>query len=480
MVETRFRSKIHQREWSELSAAERCRVVGRTRREIAERVDEFVACMRSAQRVDDEETISAEIIPLCEGLRWLESNGPRVLTGRRLGWWGRPMWLWGVRSRVERIPRGDILVLGTWNYPLLLPGIQCAQGLAAGNRLHWKPAPGTEKITQMLADCFYTSGVPRSALSVLDSSVSAASDAMERGVDFVVLTGSNSTGRKVAAKAAERVVPCLLELSGCDACIVLQGADMQRVVAALRFGLMLNSGATCIGPRRILVQRSQRESLEELLGNELGQWGEVQIHPAARNGIIQEVNAALRDGACDLAGTWNEQNFREQGIMRPLVLSRVTRDQSIAHADLFGPLAMLMEVEDETEAIELVNDCRYGLAASLFGPHWEAERIAKQLRVGTVIINDIIVPTADPRLPFGGVRQSGYGVSRGPEGLLEMTQPRVVCVRRGGMTPHLEPKMAGTTDILLGVLALNHSSRLTARMAGLRRLWNGVRLSRKK
>jgi aldehyde dehydrogenase (NAD+) len=331
----------------------------------------------------------------------------------------------------------------------------------------------------MLADCFYTSGVPKSALCVLDSSIAAAKDAMERGVDFVVLTGSNSTGRKIAAKAAEKVVPCVLELSGCDACIVLPGADLQRVVAALRFGLMLNSGATCIGPRRILVQRGQLEPLEELLKSELGHWGEVQIHPAAQNAIIEEVEAAIREGACDLVGTWNERLLRQQGTMRPLVLSRVTREQSIARADLFGPLAMLMEVEDETEAIELVNDCPYGLAASLFGPHWEAERIAKQLRVGTVVINDLIVPTADPRLPFGGTRQSGYGVSRGPEGLLEMTQPRVVCVRRGGIAPHLEPKMTGTTDILLGALALNHGSCWTARMAGLRRLWNGVRLSRK-
>ena len=164
--------------------------------------------------------------------------------------------------------------------------------------------------------------------------------------------------------------------------------------------------------------------------------------------------------------------------MRPTVLSGVRADDRIANADIFAPIASLIEYDELDEAIVAINRCRYGLAASVFGPLKEAQSAAEQLEVGSVLINDLIAPTADPRLPFGGRRSSGFGTTRGVEGLLEMTVPKVTSVRRRGPMPHLRPAKPADVDILTGALQYQHGSGIRNRIAGLRRLFKGVKLSK--
>ncbi len=469
--------------WNLASHRERCRIVAQTAREIAAAADALVHACRSDQRTDDVETIAGELVPLADALRWIGKRGASVLAPRRLPLWGRPLWLWGVRSQVQRDPLGKVLILGTWNYPLLLSGTQIAQALAAGNTVLLKPALGSEAASGELVDCFYRAGVPRDCLTLLDSSTDAATRAMDEGVDLVVLTGGAATGRKVLARAAQSLTPCLMELSGCDAVVVLDGADLDLLARAIRFGLSFNAGATCIGPRRLIVDATQADTI---LNDILRPWRTDQaptmiVHAAVRASLAELLERSIAGGARDVLGRFDASELRSTGRMRPLVLDGISSTDEVANSDLFAPVLSVIRVraidsaEGHLAVTQMVNECPYRLAASVFGRSAAARRFASRLQVGSVVINDLIAPTADPRLPFGGRGNSGFGVTRGPEGLLAMTAARTVSERRSRLAPHLSQRRPADAETLLGSLQIIHSGSLSRRLAGLRRLITAVK-----
>ena len=166
------------------------------------------------------------MLPLAAACRFVERNLARVLAPRRRRRSDRPAWLAGIDAEVRRDPWGVVLVLGAWNYPLFLPGVQSMQALAAGNAVLLKTASGAEKCAAALVALFVEAGAPSGLISVLDASEEAGRAAIECGVDHIVLTGATATGRAVLQAAAAATIPCTLELSGCDAAFVLPGADL--------------------------------------------------------------------------------------------------------------------------------------------------------------------------------------------------------------------------------------------------------------
>lgn len=475
-------------EWSKLSTRRRCAIVGGVAAEIAGSADRLVALCRSDQRQDDAETVASELLPLAASLRFVGRHGPRILRPRRLGWVGRPGWLWGVRHEVRRVPWGRVLILGTWNYPLLLPGVQTAQALAAGNDVWLKPAAGTEAAAACMAERFYAAGVPRSTLRLLDSDPRSAIDAIDGGVELVVLTGAAATGRKVMTQAASTLTPVIMELSGCDAVIALGSADPERVAAAIDFGLHFNAGATCIGPRRLIAEPDVADAvlaaldrkLDRKLDRRLSSRPTHRVHAAARESASQMIDKALATGAVDRRGRYDGTELRDTGLTEAIVLDRVPEHAEIGACDLFAPVLSVHRVDSIDSAAGLVNRSPYRLAASVFGEPNAARRVADALAVGTVTVNDLIVPTADPRVPFGGRGESGFGVTRGPEGLLAMTAVKVVGERRGRFAPHLSASDDSDVAILRGYLTFRYAASFAGRMSGLRQMIAGVKTSRRK
>ncbi len=465
----------HSSDWESRPLRKRCRVVGGVAAEIAARAEQLTELSSTAQRRDPVETITAELMPTCSALRFIGRKGSGVLRTRAYNALGRPVWLWGVRSRVYRKPRGKVLVLGTWNYPIFLPGVQAAQALAAGNTVLLKPAAGCEKVTSCLVDAFHEAGVPASALQMLPSEAESAIQAIDDGVDLIVLTGASETGRKVLRQAAETVTPAIMELSGCDAVIVLPGADIARVADCIVFGLLFNAGATCIAPRRIIAETREANLLQKALSERLKQAGEVTVHTAARAEAVRLVSGAISSGAIDVLGRFDGSQLLQCGTMSPVLLDRVSQDDEIAAADLFAPVTGILRVSSIDEAVEIVNRCPYRLAASVFGPGRLAESVAVQLDVGTVCVNDLIVPTADPRLTFGGRGESGFGVTRGEDGLLAMSVPVTISRRHGKFAPHLQPRQSTDAQTLLGALQLIHAGTLTERFSGLKNMIAAVK-----
>ena len=383
--------------WSARPVAERLRTLRALRHRIAERCEELVrACGRDAAEV-----LSSEVVPLADACRFLEREAPRWLAPRRLGAEGRPAWLRGVEVELRREPFGLVLVIAPSNYPLFLPGVQTLQALAAGNAVLWKPGRGGLPVARAFAGLALEAGLDPRLLTVLPEAPEAARAAIAAGVDKVLLTGSSATGREVLGELATRLIPATVELSGHDALFVLPGADLDRVARAIRFGLELNGGSTCIAPRRVFVPHHLAAGLESRL------------------------------------------------------------------AELAAPAISLTAVADMEQALAEAARCPYALGASVFGPEAAARELALRVRAGVVVVNDVIVPTADPRLPFGGRGESGFGVTRGAAGLLELTVIKAVAVRRGRRLPHLDQRQPGDGDLFRAWLAASHAGTLRRRLQGI-------------
>lgn len=386
------------------------------------------------------ELISSEVIPLLDNVNFLRRSAAGILRPRKLGHRGQPVWLYGVDSVVYREPLGRVLILGPGNYPFFLPMVQGLYAWAAGNCVWLKSAPGSFPLHDRLRDLFLSIGGPPEAFRLLGEEISSYPWALSQGVDKVILVGSAATGESVLAQAGKALVPAVAELSGWDAVFVHPEAELEKVASAVAFGLALNGGRTCVAPRRIFF-RGEVARFEELLEQALS----VRPKVALTEDEHRLVEGAVASGCRALGGPDG-----------PVILSRVRRDHKLLREAHFGALAVLHVVESDQEALELARTCRHALGASLFGPLEWAESLAHQVPGQMVGINDLIVPSVDPRLPFGGSGRSGFGHMRGREGLLEMTATRVVSLRRGGSTDHLRPPSAIDDPLLERFLLMAH------------------------
>lgn len=429
--------------------ATRLAIIRRLRQRIAE---EALTLAVDVERRELAETLTAEVLPLADACKFLERRAVSLLSPRTLRG-GRPAWLTGTRLEVLREPLGVVLILAPSNYPLFLPGVQLLQALAAGNAVLVKPAPGCSAPMRRLAAWLGEAGLPPGSLTLLGEDPGNGEAAIDAGVDKVLLTGSVDTGRAVLARLAGSVTPAALELSGCDAVFVREDADLELAARSIAFALRLNGGATCIGPRRIFVQRSRHPALVERLAGELRGAPAVRLEPALRTRIERLLDDAEDAGARVIHG-----GFDNTGAMVPALIDEVPAGSALLCADVMAPLVSVVAVQGDEQALERAADCPFALGATVFGGEAGARALASRIRAGVVVINDAVVPTADPRLPFGGRGHSGYGVTRGAEGLLELTRIKGVTTRRGRGRPHLDPPVGDERELFSAYARAAHGS----------------------
>ena len=413
------------------------------------------------------DTLVAEVLPLAEACRFLEREASFVLRTRREGTGARPFWLRSVDVEIERAPLGVVLLIGPGNYPLFLPGAQALQALAAGNAVLWKPAPAGVACAHALRVMLIASGMPPDLLTILDPAPAAAMAAIEAGVEKVFLTGSAATGEAVLHALAATGTPSVMELSGCDAVFVLEGAELTRVVDALVFGLCFNGSATCMAPRRVFVAAAVADRLGGILRTRLDWTGPVPVSPQTRERLRDLVAEASFHGARTLLDGLDAACEQEDSVFATL-LADVTPEMRIAQSDLFAPVLSLLPFRTVQQAAGMYEQCPYALTAAIFGPEREARLLAKTLTAGTVLLNDLIVSTADPRVPFSGRKRSGFGATRGREGLLEMTAPRAIVRRRGKSRVPYQPTTEAHGELFAGYVQAAHGQGWRNRLDGLR------------
>ncbi len=242
--------------------------------------------------------------------------------------------------------------------------------------------------------------------------------------DKVLFTGSATVGERILFQLAPHLIPATMELSGCDAVIVRADADLALVAQALKFSLALNGGATCMAPKRVCVAAARATELEGRLAEAFRPTtATLPLSPALK----ATFDDLLAHGAHFIAGSL----VGDHTVRVPAVLGGVSPAAKFLREDIFAPILAVVTVADDHEAVLRTNDCPFALGVSVFSQDETAARdLAARVAAGVVTINDLLLPTADARLPFGGRHQSGFGSTRGAEGLLELTVPKVVTISR--------------------------------------------------
>ena len=493
-------ARAAQARWAATPLSERLARVRELRRLIAEHAPLLAEASASARQRPALESLTAEVLPLAEACRFLERDAAKLLAPRRLGSRGLPLWLAGVRSEVRREPCGVVLIIGPGNYPLLLPGVQLIQALVAGNAVLLKPGVGGSFAARALIETIHLAGFDSHLVALLPESTEAARSAIEARPDKVLFTGSAATGEKILAQLAPHLIPATMELSGCDAVIVRADADLDLVVKALTFGLTLNNGATCMAPKRVFVHRSIATELEGRLARAFSSDlslapGFSPVIPRAKAKTVSTVSSERREAAeaagefCGALNTGlkpgaNETQLRslldeavahgahfiaggradDGSIQTPVILAGVSPSAQLLREDIFTPVLALVTVSADADAIFRTNDCPYALGASIFTRDESTARsIAASINAGVVSINDLIIPTADARVPFGGRHRSGFGVTRGAEGLLELTTLKVVTVSRSKFRPAFDPSHPKDEAMFQAYLGVTHGRGLLQR-----------------
>jgi succinate-semialdehyde dehydrogenase / glutarate-semialdehyde dehydrogenase len=342
------------------------------------------------------------------------------------------------RSYVAFQPLGVILAVMPWNYPFWQVFRFAAPALMAGNSAVLKHASNVTGCALAVEDIFRVSGFPEHLFQCLRIPSEAVSAAIEHpSVRAVTLTGSTRAGRAVASKAGQMLKKTVLELGGSDPYVILEDADLEKTVEACVASRLLNSGQSCIAAKRFIVPESVRERFEQRLVELMGskQMGDplderTEIGPLARSDLRDALHGQVRDsiarGAkCLLGGVIPDG---PGAYYPPTVLSGVGKGMPAYEEETFGPVASVITVRDESEAIRVANDSSFGLGAAVFSrDDHHAEWLAlSALEAGNCFVNAFV--KSDPRLPFGGVKESGYGRELGIYGIREFVNIKTVYV----------------------------------------------------
>ncbi|MHA2175682.1 MAG: NAD-dependent succinate-semialdehyde dehydrogenase [Candidatus Hodarchaeales archaeon] len=342
------------------------------------------------------------------------------------------------KSFVSYQPLGVILAVMPWNFPFWQVIRFAAPTLMAGNTGVLKHASNVPGSALAIEEVFHKAGFPKNVFRTLLIGSRQVANAIENPiVKAVTLTGSGSAGKAVASKAGEMLKPSLLELGGSDPYIILEDADIEEAVLTCVASRLINSGQSCIAAKRFIVVASQQKKFEELytynmknrkMGDPLRE--DVSVGPQARQDLRdelhQQVEKSVSQGARVLLG--GEIPEGEGAFYPPTVLTDVKKGMPAYDEELFGPVAAIIPVKNEKEAIKVANDTIFGLGAAVFTADLEkGERIATQeIEAGACFVNAYV--RSDPRLPFGGVKESGYGRELSYYGIREFVNVKTIYI----------------------------------------------------
>ncbi len=341
-------------------------------------------------------------------------------------------------SYVSYQPLGIILAVMPWNFPFWQVFRFAAPALMAGNVGLLKHASNVPQCALAIADIIHEAGVPEGAFQTLLINASQVADIMKDDrVKAATLTGSEPAGASLASIAGSQIKKTVLELGGSDPFIVLETADLDKAVATGVQARMLNNGQSCIAAKRFIVAESISDRFTEKLiakfaelkvGDPMAE--DTDIGPLATEQILTDletqVENAVQQGAKVLIGG-KAISDRSGNYYPPTILTNIDLTSPTSKEEFFGPVAMLFTVKDLDQAIAIANDIPFGLGASGWtNDKEEQQKLINAIEAGAVFINSLV--KSDPRLPFGGIKRSGYGRELGVEGIREFVNQKTVWV----------------------------------------------------
>jgi succinate-semialdehyde dehydrogenase/glutarate-semialdehyde dehydrogenase len=335
-------------------------------------------------------------------------------------------------------PLGTVLAVMPWNFPFWQVFRFAAPSLMAGNAVLLKHASNVPQCALAIEKIFLEAGFPEGVFqTLLIGSDKVASLIADDRIAAVTVTGSQETGRAVAEAAAKALKKAVLELGGSDPFIVLPSADLDMAAHVGAEARMINSGQSCIAAKRFIVAESVADEFERKFTDKVRSLRagdpmdpHTQIGPLATADLLSklegQVTRSIELGAKALVG--GRKTGGEGYFFEPTVLTSIPQQSPARTEEIFGPVASLFRARDDDHALEIANETRFGLGASVWTKN-AAERdfFSRELESGSVFVNQMVA--SDPRIPFGGIKESGHGRELGRMGLLEFVNVKSVVVR---------------------------------------------------
>jgi succinate-semialdehyde dehydrogenase/glutarate-semialdehyde dehydrogenase/succinyl-CoA reductase len=324
-------------------------------------------------------------------------------------------------------PLGVIGSIMPWNFPYWQALRFAAPSLMIGNTIVLKPASATMQCGLEIEAAFNRIGLPDGVFQTVVGDSSVAESLIDSNVNAVTFTGSIPVGSKVAQRATSQIKKCVLELGGSDPFIVCEDADIDKAVNGAVKGRFINCGQSCIASKRFfIVKNIADEFIEKFVqkaerlrvGDPLSE--NTDMGPLVNVNGLKNIDAVVKESEKDGAEvlTGGEQINSKGFFYKPTIITKVSPKMRIAQEETFGPVAPITVVENEIEAMNLANDSQYGLGASIWTQNLEkADKYSKIVEAGVVSVNNVVA--SDPRVPFGGVKKSGFGRELSRYGMLE-------------------------------------------------------------
>lgn len=470
-------ARLAQAAFAREPLAARSRLLARVVHALVEDADAVARSISAETGKPLAEAYAHELVVSVDACRWHAEQLGHVLREERLGF--PQLVLRQKRGTIRYEPLGVVAIVTPWNFPLAIPLRQVAAAVAAGNAAIVKPSELTPLTGAWVEELFRRAGAPAGLVRV----VQGAGDVGEalvrhRGIGGVIFTGSAAVGRAVAQTAAERLCPTVLELGGKDAMLVLDDADLERAVEGALWGVFTNCGQACAGIERIalppglhdgFVDRLAARARDLRIGHGLD--AEVELgplvseeHRARFEGLVAD---AAEHGARVVVGGGRPVTDLPGWFVEPTLLAGEPDDARLAGEELFGPCAVVVQLEDDEEMARWANDSVFGLGASIWTRDADRARsLARRLEVGCVWHNDHAYSFGAAQTPWGGRRGSGLGRIGSRHGLYALSHVKFVDADRGRLTPGWwYPYGARAVDGLRGLLGALYADGAGARVS---------------
>jgi acyl-CoA reductase-like NAD-dependent aldehyde dehydrogenase len=423
--------------WKQTKVEERIAMLMRLKEVLRAHRDEY------AQKISEDtgkplvDSVMTELLVVPAFLDHYAKTAPGLLARKKLP---SSILFPGKAAYQEHFPMGVIAVISPWNFPFQLAVVPALSALIAGNTVVIKPSEVTPITGEIIREVFQRIGLPKGVVEVVQGDGSTGAALSECEVDKIFFTGSVATGRRVMAAAAKRPIPVELELGGKDAMIVCADANLERAARGAAWGGLVNCGQMCTSVERIFVEAPVYDRFVALLLDEVkkvkvggpdenADMGPMTF-PKQIETVQRHIEDAVKKGATILFG--GKRMERPGQFHEPTIVTDVRPDMEIYAEESFGPVLPVVKVKDLEEAVRMANDHQYGLNGSVWTKDVQKGlAIASRLECGQVTVNDVVTSVGNPGLPFGGVKNSGFGRYHGAEGILSFTHTKAIMADRG-------------------------------------------------
>lgn len=433
------RAREAQASWAVKPLTERMEAIYKVKDRILDSGDLIAKTLRSECGKPEGEGWTAEVIPNADLVEHWVDGIEAALAPEEINL--DPMSYPGKTGAIHAVPRGVIVLITPWNFPVAIPLRTLVPALLAGNAVVFKPSEHSPRAGALIAKLF-EGLLPHDVLTLVQGAGEVGAALVESKPDLVVFTGSVPTGRRIAEACAKNLVPVSLELGGKDAAIVLEDADLERTARGLVWGAFNNAGQSCASIERVYVhQKIATPLIDKMVAfTKQLRLGE-DVGPLTTRAQLETVQRHVEDAEKSGARVLCGGRATGQGLLYEPTIVRIEENNDridLMTEETFGPVLPIVVVRDEEDALRRANESRFGLTASIWTRKTtRGEALAERLRAGVVTINNHGFTAAIAAAPWSGVGHSGSGVTNSKHALRELTRPRFVLIDKSSAKSEL-------------------------------------------